>query len=718
MADKKFSQFTDGLTNQSPADELVGLDISLPASQQNTRWTLNDLFSKITRNIADKVVRLQAGSSPTVAGNNESAIYSDGTQLLVSNNGSAYAPIGGAFPSGSASELQFRNSSTEFGAVTNSSVSGGDITMSGILQAKLQDAGGQVFNVKAFGAKGDTKTVNNGAITIGTPTLTSATAGFTSADTGKTFIVRGAGSAGVPLVATGTYVNSTTITLSVNASVTVTDARVDYGTLDIGAFNSATAAIPSTGGVLLIPPGNYMLGATTAASKWTIERGYLTITGSGMGVTKLMYSSQSTDHITYGSGSGLSIGTPAAYNQLTDFQIADLTFEDVSNVTAILSSDPSGIVAFYVNNFSIRRVQVINAKGNGGITVSGSLSGGLPTEDNLWIEDCILLGTSAGNWMEGDGINVGNYQNVHVTGCYITGTGRHAFEGGGSLRDTFFFGNFIDMQGRGFSGINPTGAVRSTVIGNIVLNVAAPYYGIDYTSDAGLFPLLDLTVIGNQVTSTTATYAMRIQNTSGVGSDVNKIRIESNYLQAIYGIVLGASDFPNLKISNNVFDLGNLAQLLNQAGAPGGPTPIAGRQVIITENVLVNGSSYPLDFVSTFSNWASSRNIRVENNTIGTSLTDGTTNQYGGHVNVGAGPGFSLAANTSAQIGGGAITMTGAIPGDQVIAVGDASWPPQLVISGWVTAQNLLEIWIYNPTSGPLTIPDFTHPLRVFIKRW
>lgn len=164
MADKKFSQFTDGLTDQSPTDELVGLDLSLSVINQNTRWTLNNLFSKITRNIADKVLRFQAGSSPLVSGNNESAIYSNGLQLLQSSNGSAYAPIGTASPAGSGSELQYRSSASALGAVSNSSVSGGNVTMTSTMQAKLQDYGGQVFNIRAFGAVGDGSTNDRVAI--------------------------------------------------------------------------------------------------------------------------------------------------------------------------------------------------------------------------------------------------------------------------------------------------------------------------------------------------------------------------------------------------------------------------------------------------------------------------------------------------------------------------------------------------------------------------
>src|SRR2546425_409523 len=47
-------------------------------------------------------------------------------------------------------------------------------------------------NVKQYGALGDGKTVTDGAITTGTPTLTSATAAFTAADVGKLITVNGA----------------------------------------------------------------------------------------------------------------------------------------------------------------------------------------------------------------------------------------------------------------------------------------------------------------------------------------------------------------------------------------------------------------------------------------------------------------------------------------------------------------------------------------------
>jgi len=78
------------------------------------------------------------------------------------------------------------------------------------------------INILDYGAKGDMKFGSDGAITSGTPTFTSATIGFVLADVGKTIRLTGAGAAGVDLITTiSAYINSTTVTLSNNASTTI-----------------------------------------------------------------------------------------------------------------------------------------------------------------------------------------------------------------------------------------------------------------------------------------------------------------------------------------------------------------------------------------------------------------------------------------------------------------------------------------------------------------
>lgn len=88
-----------------------------------------------------------------------------------------------------------------------------------------------------FGAVGDGKQADDGAITSGDATFTSASAAFTSADIGKYIVVNGAGAAGVPLPTTILSINSSTsVDLAVNASTTVSGASYTFGTDDYDAF--------------------------------------------------------------------------------------------------------------------------------------------------------------------------------------------------------------------------------------------------------------------------------------------------------------------------------------------------------------------------------------------------------------------------------------------------------------------------------------------------
>lgn len=101
MADLAFSGFTAGSTNQVPSDELVGLDVSALPAAQNTRWTLNNLFSKPTRNITDGAMRFAApGGAPSVSAAAEGAFYFDGTNWKFSSNGAAYVTLGNVSTAG------------------------------------------------------------------------------------------------------------------------------------------------------------------------------------------------------------------------------------------------------------------------------------------------------------------------------------------------------------------------------------------------------------------------------------------------------------------------------------------------------------------------------------------------------------------------------------------------------------------------------------------
>lgn len=101
----------------------------------------------------------------------------------------------------------------------------------------------KIFNVKAYGAKGDTQSKGDGAINSGSNLLNSATANFTASDIGKTVEIPGAGAAGAVLVTTITGRNSATqVSVGVIATTTVNNKRIWWGTDDTAAIQAATNA--------------------------------------------------------------------------------------------------------------------------------------------------------------------------------------------------------------------------------------------------------------------------------------------------------------------------------------------------------------------------------------------------------------------------------------------------------------------------------------------
>lgn len=125
----------------------------------------------------------------------------------------------------------------------------------------------RVYNVEAYGAKHDYQTVSDAGVTSGTATLTSATAAFTTNDTGKSIRVSGAGAAGIDLLTTITFVNSTTVTLAVNASTTISAKRIEWGSDDTNEIQVAiNDCFVRGGGTVYFPNGTYFLAGPLIVS--------------------------------------------------------------------------------------------------------------------------------------------------------------------------------------------------------------------------------------------------------------------------------------------------------------------------------------------------------------------------------------------------------------------------------------------------------------------
>lgn len=114
-------------------------------------------------------------------------------------------------------------------------------------------------NAFNFGATGDAKMVTD-AVINGTTTVTSATAGFTSADVGKVIwgVETSSGIARLAQTTIATYVNSNTITVSATASGSYTGIYLIWGADQTAALQAAFAEAKSREEHLHVPAGGYI----------------------------------------------------------------------------------------------------------------------------------------------------------------------------------------------------------------------------------------------------------------------------------------------------------------------------------------------------------------------------------------------------------------------------------------------------------------------------
>lgn len=129
-----------------------------------------------------------------------------------------------------------------------------------------------VYDVTNFGAKGDLKTVFDGAMTSGLATLTCATsAPFSASDVGKRITVARAGVSNAMLVTTiQSFTSSSVVVLAASAGSTVSSSGVSWGTDDTNAVQTAiTTAQTAGGGIVWFPAKRYAVTST------------ITVTGNG-----------------------------------------------------------------------------------------------------------------------------------------------------------------------------------------------------------------------------------------------------------------------------------------------------------------------------------------------------------------------------------------------------------------------------------------------------
>lgn len=127
------------------------------------------------------------------------------------------------------------------------------------LPMAAQQAPFGALDVKMFGATGNTQEVTDAAMGYGTSVVTTALGRFTPQDVGKpcviaTYVGQTLAWQGSPACTITGYTSPTTITVSLAASVSYTQAVFDWGTDDTSAIGKCVSALPHAGGTCYFPP--------------------------------------------------------------------------------------------------------------------------------------------------------------------------------------------------------------------------------------------------------------------------------------------------------------------------------------------------------------------------------------------------------------------------------------------------------------------------------
>lgn len=197
----------------------------------------------------------------------------------------------------------------------------GSVTATGSPTARsANDRASDTYSVKDFRAKGDQRSFTDAAMTAGTSTLTSATAAFTSADTGKVVTVQ----AGAQGISAGTYTSGGSIAGTTGQTCTLSEFN--------GGGSGATAIVNLTGTNTIAGGTALMITATGtgfSSSPTTATLGNGTATCSGTATVSItgLYVYPITATATYVAADTVTLSTTATTT--------------VSGATAYIGTDDS-----------------------------------------------------------------------------------------------------------------------------------------------------------------------------------------------------------------------------------------------------------------------------------------------------------------------------------------------------------------------------------------
>lgn len=311
----------------------------------------------------------------------------------------------------------------------------------------VTDAGGQVYNVKAYGAKGNGVFLYDGVISSGSYHLSDASGSYNSAtDVGKAIEVDGAGVAGAPLFTTiASVTDATDVMLAASASTSVASGgTVVYGTDDTSAIltliNNVVAA---GGGRILFPHGVYVLDGALSSTSSKLQNAILPLPwlpsfGNNPMVTLEMDGvvagtgyPEGTNTVIPPTSGAVLYGMTAASGSLASILAGPNVSQNWDSLTLILRNltfrtrnnpDLTGLQLQFVANAMLHDVTVdVNVNGLTNLVAQ-------PT--NIYVIGIILPSTN-------------NYAQIVLENPYVTGfytgvqVGEHAKISGGNIQQCY-----------------------------------------------------------------------------------------------------------------------------------------------------------------------------------------------------------------------------------------------------------------------------------------
>jgi hypothetical protein len=370
----------------------------------------------------------------------------------------------------------------------------------------------QAFSWKTpqgYGALADGRAVFD-AVTNGTTTITSATAAFTSADTGKIAVITGSAdgdpAAGNQFAAAiSSVANATTAILASAPSFSVTAANLVIGSDNKAAINSWLTAV--SGGQGHVPAGIYVSTGTHTVPPGT----FITGDGYDYGPAPVSQPPVTGSCLIFGG-----TGNPAAF-----ITLGNTTAENVNLADVAVDASNLAQVAVVMNSLRGNVVQRVQAWRGTVAALQASTNGG--SAGTFLVEGCVL-GQQ----------NVGDPLRVYGNDCVVANNILRQPGAGGACAHVINASDFLYIGNHSWAGHNA--ALSSTYPANHVL--------IDAT---GL--IISFGIIGNLLDGV---YGDAIKlNPTGGASRIAGVAVSGNISWSLSGMIDNTFSFVNCGNSTN-----------------------------------------------------------------------------------------------------------------------------------------------------------------------